>query len=63
MNARTRQSSKSKGEPQEMKKLIPLIIGMALAFGAVTSFAGPNPQSTKAKSTKPSKPKATKPAK
>jgi len=42
-----------------MKKLIPLMIGMALTFGAVTAFSNPAaPQkATKAKSTKP---KATK---
>ena len=33
-----------------MKKLIPLMIGMALMFGAVTAFAGPPPtKSTKAR--------------
>jgi len=41
-----------------MKKLIPLMLGMALTFGAVTAFSSPAPQkATKAKSTKP---KATK---
>jgi hypothetical protein len=45
-----------------MKKLIPLIIGMALAFGAVTAFAAPqgSTKSTKAKSTKAPKKKASK---
>ena len=39
-----------------MKKLIPLMLGMALTFGAVTAFATPTPQkSTKAKTTKPAK--------
>jgi hypothetical protein len=44
-----------------MKKLIPLMVGMALAFGAVTAFAVPQtPKATKAKSTKAPKKKATK---
>ena len=43
-----------------MKKLIPLMLGMALTFGAVTAFSSPTPQkSTKTKSTKAPK-KSTK---
>ena len=47
-----------------MKKLIPLFIGLALTFGAITTFAGPQEKAkaTKAKSTKAksTKVKATK---
>ena len=44
-----------------MKKLIPLMIGMALTFGAVTAFSSPAPQKATKKATKPAaKPKATK---
>jgi hypothetical protein len=45
-----------------MKKLIPLMLGMALMFGAVTTFASPqgSTKATKAKSTKKAKAKATK---
>ena len=47
-----------------MKKLIPLMLGMALTFGAITTFATAAPQgktkATKAKSTKTPKKKATK---
>jgi hypothetical protein len=39
-----------------MKKLIPLMLGMALTFGAVTAFSSPGPQ----KATKASKAKSTK---
>lgn len=38
-----------------MKKLIPLMLGMAMVFGAVTTFASSsakNPAATKAKATK-----------
>ena len=36
-----------------MKKLIPLMMAMALMFGAVTAFADPQPtKATKAKATK-----------
>jgi len=36
-----------------MKRLIPLMVGMALMFGAVTAFAVPQtPKATKAKNTK-----------
>lgn len=39
-----------------MKKLIPLMIGMGLTFGAVTAFSHPTPQkATKAKTTKAKK--------
>jgi hypothetical protein len=42
-----------------MKKLIPLMLGMALTFGAVTAFSSPGPQKAtkatkKAKATKKS---------
>lgn len=43
-----------------MKKLIPLMVGMALTFGAVTAFGNPSSKATTAKSTKPAKAKATK---
>jgi hypothetical protein len=45
-----------------MKKLIPLMLGMALTFGAITTFAAPQTKekSTKTKSTKAPKKKATK---
>lgn len=44
-----------------MKKLIPLMLGMALMFGAITTFATAAPQkTTKAKTTKAPKKKATK---
>jgi hypothetical protein len=38
-----------------MKKLIPLMLGMALMFGAVTTFAHPQEKATKAKATKKAK--------
>ena len=44
-----------------MKKLIPLMLGMALTFGAVTAFSAPQtPKATKAKATKAKPAKATK---
>jgi len=45
-----------------MKKLIPLLLGMALTFGAVTAFSNPSPQktkTTKAKATKMAGKKST----
>jgi hypothetical protein len=52
MNPRTKYRRNPK-ENSEMKKLIPLMLGMALTFGAVTAFSSPTPQkATKAKSTK-----------
>jgi hypothetical protein len=41
-----------------MKKLIPLMVGMALTFGAVTAFS--RSSSTPQKATKATKKKATK---
>jgi hypothetical protein len=38
-----------------MKKLIPLMLGMALMFGAVTTFAHPQEKSTKATKAKKAK--------
>lgn len=40
-----------------MKKLIPLMVAMALTFGAVTAFAGKNAPANKATSAKGTKAK------
>jgi hypothetical protein len=43
-----------------MKKLIPLMIGMALTFGAVTAFSHPTPQKATKATKAPKAKKATK---
>jgi hypothetical protein len=43
-----------------MKKLIPLMLGMGLMFGAVTMFAGPQDTKSTAKKTKSTAPKKAK---
>lgn len=43
-----------------MKKLIPLFVGMALTFGAVTVYASKNPAPQSKKNTKKNTKKATK---
>jgi hypothetical protein len=60
MNARTTPARRISKENRKMKKLIPLIVGMALTFGAVAMYgnnAGPQKatKATKEKGTKKSK--------